>query len=62
MKLSEAIRNLMDERGWNADRLAEKAKIARSTVFNVLADHDVDLATVRKLKRVGVKHPLVEAA
>lgn len=62
MKLSEATRQLMDEKKWNADKLAAKAGLARSTVFNLLAGKDVDLPTIRKLKRAGVKHPLIEAA
>lgn len=62
MKLSEATRQLMEEKQWNADRLAKKAELARSTVFNVLADRDVDLSTLRKLKAVNVRHPLVDAA
>ena len=62
MKLSEATRQLMAQRKWNADRLAEEADLARSTVFNVLADRDVDLTTLRKLRAVRVRHPLVDAA
>lgn len=62
MKLSEATRALMQRKKWNADRLAREANLARSTVFNVLLDKDVDLVTLRKLKAVKVKHPLVAAA
>ena len=62
MKLSDATRLLMDRKKWNADRLAKEAGLARSTVFNILANNEVDLATVRKLKKLGVKHPLVQAA
>lgn len=61
MKLSEATRQLMALKKWNADKLAEEAGLARSTVFNVLADNDVDLSTLRKLKAVRVRHPLVDA-
>lgn len=52
----------MQRKKWNADRLAREANLARSTVFNVLLDKDVDLVTLRKLKAVKVKHPLVAAA
>lgn len=62
MKLSEATRALMKKKRWKAHDLAAEAGLARSTVFNILADHDVDLETARKLKSVGVKHPLVKAA
>lgn len=51
----------MTQKKWNADQLAERADLARSTVFNVLADREVDLSTLRKLKAVKVRHPLVDA-
>lgn len=56
-RLSDAVRETMARKGWNADRLAEEAGLARSTVFNVLADKEVDLSTVRKLSAVGVAIP-----
>lgn len=57
-KLSDAVRETMARKGWNADRLAEEAGLARSTVFNVLADKEVDLTTLRKLDAVGVAVPV----
>lgn len=57
-RLSDAVRETMDENEWNADQLAEEAGLARSTVFNVLADKEVDLSTLRKLQAVGVAIPM----
>jgi predicted transcriptional regulator len=62
-KLSTAVREAMEANGLNADGLAARAKLARSTVFKLLDDFDdVRVSTLRKLKKIGVKHPLVEAA
>jgi predicted transcriptional regulator len=62
MKLSQAMRARMDETGWSADDVAARSSLARSTVFKLLKDaDDTRTSTLRKLKKIGVRHPLLEA-
>lgn len=59
-KLSDAVRRTMKTLDVNADGLARKAGLARSTIFNVLADKGTDLETLRKLRKVGVRIPPID--
>lgn len=61
--ISQALRETMKEKKLTADDIAARVKLARSTVFKLLEGaEDVRVSTLRKLKKIGVKHPLVEAA
>lgn len=65
MSLSDAIRKAIVAQGTSANQFHKKAKIARSTLFQLLADAtDPDLSTLRKLREAGVKLPknLLDAA
>lgn len=63
LKLSDAIRTAMEEKKLSAEDFAARAKIARSTAFKLLGGtQDVRTSTLRKLRKAGVKHPLVDAA
>jgi predicted transcriptional regulator len=57
MKLSVSIRRAMRHQELRPNEFAQKAGVARSTLFNLLAGQEPSLETVRKLRAVGVSIP-----
>lgn len=60
--LNAAIDTLCKTKKTNRAALAAKAKLPRSAFTRIRKGEDVTLETLRKLRKCGVKHPLVAAA
>lgn len=50
MNIREDVKDRMIEKGWNAGKLADKAKVSRSTVYEYIAGkHDIQTNTLESM-------------
>lgn len=62
LSLDAAVEALCKEKKTTRCALAREADFPRSTFTRIRQGYDVRMETLKVLRKIGVKHPLVEAA